>query len=299
MRKPVPWDNRGMPILLLAIPNPTHLAALSMGFAVAATFITLAQRIGDWRSEPVGVALGTVGGLLALGWAYFAFLWIFQINLLRQSVTVYVLIILALVGLAAWSFHKRWFRGKRQVNTTHTEVNAGLAKPQLALDVPIPPPKPKVIIEWVTSAQFSHFQLSNRGDGDATDVLVNGMTSGLRQLQFVPIDLIKAGDTAYAEIRSVWIDKDGGPPSLLQGPLAPDRGNHRAAIMWLWGGDRAVQDIDSCPDLNSPYIGDVAIWFRDENGIQQSPRFFIITIWPVSWRVSVLPKQTLQSPEST
>ena len=166
-------------------------------------------------------------------------------------------------------------------------------------------PSPNIGIQWIGDVKDSHFRLLNRGDRDATDVRVSDLTSAFRQLQFTSIDLIKRGESSRPEVRSVLLDKDN--QYLRLGPLSRERGNHTQAIMWLWGGDQAIRDVDSCADLETPYVGDLAISYGDENGVQQPPRSFSVTIMPVSWRVSILPKQptpqsdpsTPPSPEST
>ena len=66
------------------LPSPIHISALGLGFAVVIGLIALAQRLGDWRSKPIGASLGTIGGILALCWVYFVALWVLQLDLLQH-----------------------------------------------------------------------------------------------------------------------------------------------------------------------------------------------------------------------
>jgi hypothetical protein len=63
------------------LPQPVHVAILSLGFAVVAFIITIAQRLGDWRSKWIARALGVLAVLLVICWVYLGALWVFKLDL--------------------------------------------------------------------------------------------------------------------------------------------------------------------------------------------------------------------------
>ena len=54
---------------------------LSLGFAVIACVLTLAQRLGDWRSKTVAWILGCVALFSCVGWFYLAALWLLEVDI--------------------------------------------------------------------------------------------------------------------------------------------------------------------------------------------------------------------------
>jgi hypothetical protein len=68
-------------LLVPVLPNPIHVGLLSGGFAIVALIVTLAQRLGDWRSKTVAKGLAAIAIMLLLCWVYLACLWIFEVDL--------------------------------------------------------------------------------------------------------------------------------------------------------------------------------------------------------------------------
>jgi hypothetical protein len=88
------------------MPDPVHIAILSLGFAVVAFVITIAQRLGEWRSKAAARVLGAMAALLVASWFYLAVLWVVKVDLrvlfAAQSPIFWIIAgTLSLMGLVA------------------------------------------------------------------------------------------------------------------------------------------------------------------------------------------------------
>src|SRR5687768_1939072 len=63
------------------LPNPIHVTLLGLVLAMIVFALTLAQRLGEWRSKMVARILGALASGLVVVWVYLACLWIFKVDL--------------------------------------------------------------------------------------------------------------------------------------------------------------------------------------------------------------------------
>jgi hypothetical protein len=68
------WENVGM----VEMPLQSKIALIGIGFAVIVAIVTLAQRLGDWRSKVLARLLGVAAAILVVFWLYVVGLWLFN-----------------------------------------------------------------------------------------------------------------------------------------------------------------------------------------------------------------------------
>lgn len=105
---------------MVGLPSPISVALLSGVFAMGALIITLAQRLGDWRSKNIARALGVVATLILLCWVYLVLLWVFNIDLRASfswnSPTLWVVVgSLGFTGLVLAAVRWNWLRIEQRV----------------------------------------------------------------------------------------------------------------------------------------------------------------------------------------
>jgi hypothetical protein len=71
------WENGRMQ----SLSHPTQIAVLAMGLTVTIFLLTMAQRLGDWRSKTLDKVLVVLAALLAASLIYLAALWIVGVDL--------------------------------------------------------------------------------------------------------------------------------------------------------------------------------------------------------------------------
>jgi hypothetical protein len=108
---------------VLDLPSPIHVALLSGVFAVLAFVVTLAQRLGDWRSKKVAQVLGVISLLLLVSWLYLGCLWVFNVDLRASfswnSPTLWVVAgAVTLAGVSLSVMKGNWFRIQRRATET-------------------------------------------------------------------------------------------------------------------------------------------------------------------------------------
>jgi hypothetical protein len=91
----------------VSLPQPIHVAIFSLLFAITAFFLTLGQRLGEWRSRKVAHALAVAAGCTVLCGVYLASLWLFNVDLRKgfASVPAWLLVSslgMSLVALLVW-----------------------------------------------------------------------------------------------------------------------------------------------------------------------------------------------------
>jgi hypothetical protein len=65
----------------MSLPQPIHVALVSLVCGLVYFLIQLAQRLGEWRSKAVANILGVIAGLLGICVLYMISLWVFKVDL--------------------------------------------------------------------------------------------------------------------------------------------------------------------------------------------------------------------------
>jgi hypothetical protein len=101
------------------LPSSAQVPLLGAVLSAALFLLTLAQRLGDWRSKKAAWALAAVATVLGLSWFYLICLWVFKVDV-RHSVDVHwalltASVVLGAVALAVYarSGGLRWLRRRR------------------------------------------------------------------------------------------------------------------------------------------------------------------------------------------